>query len=308
MSLLREIQRDAASSDVRVADLLRKCKLLAARLNSQMVTQWVDCELSGYPREGEIPEYRMVNRPICYGNFYGGFHSATHVPIYPQLLPPALAKAIEQKRIIEPISVCEDLAVTAKSSLKSPWTPNWIAHVGENAYDGMQCIEAWFEFPVGVFIKIVDAVKNRVLTFALEIERQNPDAGEAVLGTHPIPEGKVTQIFNNTVHGSVGNIASGSHDFSQQADVTDNRDFSVDFKQLALELPQLREAMAQEATEPEHYDSIKAVREAEKAIENKEPSKVKGFLQKAGKWALDTSTSIGTTVAADAIKKSMGLP
>lgn len=34
MSLLREIQNDAVNSDVKVSDLLRKCKILAYRLGN----------------------------------------------------------------------------------------------------------------------------------------------------------------------------------------------------------------------------------------------------------------------------------
>lgn len=34
MSLLREIQNDAVNSNVKISDLLRKCKILAVRLGS----------------------------------------------------------------------------------------------------------------------------------------------------------------------------------------------------------------------------------------------------------------------------------
>lgn len=48
MSLLREIQDAAISSDVELAVLLRKCKVLAARLGSNEFKSWVESELSGY--------------------------------------------------------------------------------------------------------------------------------------------------------------------------------------------------------------------------------------------------------------------
>ena len=48
MSLLREIQDAAISSDVELSVLLRKCKVLAARLGNQDFKEWIDNELSGY--------------------------------------------------------------------------------------------------------------------------------------------------------------------------------------------------------------------------------------------------------------------
>ena len=44
---------------------------------------------------------------------------------------------------------------------------------------------------------------------ALEIEATNPDAGEATPDAKPIPEERVSQIFNNYVFGNVGSVASG---------------------------------------------------------------------------------------------------
>jgi hypothetical protein len=46
---------------------------------------------------------------------------------------------------------------------------------------------------------IIDTVKNRVVEFAIEIERENPNAGEAMLGINSIPEPIISQIFNNCI-------------------------------------------------------------------------------------------------------------
>jgi hypothetical protein len=57
MSLLREIQNDLSSSGSDVPTVLRKCKILAARLGSNELASWVDFELNGYPESQPIPEY-----------------------------------------------------------------------------------------------------------------------------------------------------------------------------------------------------------------------------------------------------------
>lgn len=61
MTLLRQIQQELASSDIDVVAVLRKCKILARRLHSDQFAQWVDCELNGYPKDADVPEYRTVH-------------------------------------------------------------------------------------------------------------------------------------------------------------------------------------------------------------------------------------------------------
>ena len=46
MSLLREIQNAAIDGGVKLQTLLRKCKVLAARLGNDEFSQWVDAELT----------------------------------------------------------------------------------------------------------------------------------------------------------------------------------------------------------------------------------------------------------------------
>jgi hypothetical protein len=54
MSLLREIQSELSRSGVDVIAVLRKCKILAARLSGPQFSQWVDWELEGYPKSETI--------------------------------------------------------------------------------------------------------------------------------------------------------------------------------------------------------------------------------------------------------------
>ena len=53
----------------------------------------------------------------------------------------------------------------------------------------------------------------------LEIEAQNPKAGEVEMNTNPIPEKTLTQIFNTTINGNVQNVATGSSDVNQNSQI-----------------------------------------------------------------------------------------
>lgn len=86
-----------------------------------------------------------------------------------------------------------------------------------------------------------------------------------------------------------------------------NIERSMDLSELSAELSKLRWAMSQEAKETSHHIALGEVAKAEEAAKAKDSSKVAENLKAAGKWALDIATKIGTSLATEAIKESMGL-
>jgi hypothetical protein len=79
--LLRQIQNEAADSKNEISDLLRKCRILAFRLGTTEFKEWVDFELNGYPKDTELPGYRILPAQ-AYGSFSGPFQSVVNnVPL-----------------------------------------------------------------------------------------------------------------------------------------------------------------------------------------------------------------------------------
>jgi hypothetical protein len=87
-------------------------------------------------------------------------------------------------------------------------------------YPEMQCHSVWGEIGRTEFEQIVSAVKNRILDFALKIEAENPEAGEAPINSHPVPMEKLQPIVHNVFYAPVGSIAQNSEAFSQTASIT----------------------------------------------------------------------------------------
>ena len=81
----------------------------------------------------------------------------------------------------------------------------------------------------------------------------------------------------------------------------------VDLDKLADELELLRKQLKIEGTEPEHDEAIGAVASAQVAAKNGDGIKAMESLAKAGKWAFDVATKIGTGVAITALEVSLGL-
>lgn len=82
---------------------------------------------------------------------------------------------------------------------------------------------------------------------------------------------------------------------------------SKDTKLLASELSALRTELRARATEPEHDLATAEVASAQLAAEKGDGPGAMAHLARAGKWVLGIATSIGTTVAAAAIKSALGL-
>ncbi|KAA1153799.1 hypothetical protein EU510_08390 [Pseudoalteromonas sp. FUC4] len=218
MSLLREIQDAAIDSKTDLASLLRKCKVLSARLGSQEFKAWVDAELSGYRDADCLPEYRIIH-VTSKGHFSGAFGSGLNNADIPLMcIPENFRESMSRSNMMEPVAGMEALVSKCEGgTAQEPWNPDFVALVGQKIYERMNCMQAWKVIPITSVIAALDEIRNRILNFVLEIEAQDPEAGEAALNSSPVPPEKVNQIFNTYISGSVQNVATGSHSFEQHA-------------------------------------------------------------------------------------------
>ncbi|WP_218080462.1 AbiTii domain-containing protein [Anthocerotibacter panamensis] len=216
MSLLRDIQNTAVDSASDVATLLRKCKILAVRLGNSDFRNWVDRELNGYDDRDALPDYRKL-RVESVGHFSGAFNSGLrNAPIPPVCLPAELRESIGYSYLMQPISAYTSLVdKQERSNAQENWPADLVALVGRDIYQHMNCMAAWKIIPYNALVALIDTIKTRVLNFSLEIEAQAPHAGEATLHELPLPQDKVSQVFNTYITGSVQNVATGGSHFSQ---------------------------------------------------------------------------------------------
>ena len=200
MSLLRQIQDAAVDSSVELPTLLRKCKILAFRLGNEDFKRWIDNELSGYDEKDDLPEYRILN-VNSKGHFSGAFGSGLKNADIPLLcVPEDFRESLGHSYLMQPIAAIASLVSSQSSgTIQEAWNPDWVAHFGRNIYERMVCMQAWKVIPASALVAALDTVRTRVLNFVLEIEAQNPAAGEAMIDEKPVPPEKVQQIFNTYI-------------------------------------------------------------------------------------------------------------
>ena len=220
MSLLRDIQNDVIDTNVDISVILRKCKVLAVRLGNEPFENWVDQELNGYKNKKLLPDYRII-QVYSQGNFSGPFGSSlknADIPL--SCIPKKYRENLSKCYCIESIGYYINLLNNSKgANLAEQWPPDLVVYTGEDIYQGMNCISAWKLIPNSSIFSLVEAVRNRILNFVLEIGKEAPDAGEDSPKTQKISPEKVSQVFNTTIYGNVGNISEASQDVNQTATI-----------------------------------------------------------------------------------------
>jgi hypothetical protein len=218
MSLLRDIQYAAVEPNTDISALLRRCKILAARLGNEEFERWVDHELNGYDKIEDLPKYRILHVG-SYGTFSGSFGAVlNNAPIPPSCLPEEFRDQITKSYLTHPVSsYASFVGEKEKHDVQEHWPADMVRLFGGKIYKDMNCLSAWKAIPYNALVALIDTIKTRILSFILEIEEEAPDAGEAPPNSSPIPQERVTQVFHTHIYGSVGNIAEGSQQVTQTA-------------------------------------------------------------------------------------------
>jgi hypothetical protein len=221
MSLLREIETAATESKIDISTVLRKAKILAARLQNPEFEDWVDHELNGYHDRSSLPTYRVLRAEVQ-GHLRdrSGLHW-NGAPVMTSCLPKELRDCGEKSYCCQPIATIASMAARANdgNELQAPWPQELAIRFGAKGYNGCECLGAWQIVSPNALVGIVETVRNRILEFVLKIEAQNPDAGEAPPNSQPVPSEKVQMIFNNVFNASVGNFAQNSEHLSQSISI-----------------------------------------------------------------------------------------
>lgn len=298
MTLLREIQQAAVATDVKVPVLLRMCKILAARLGNDDFKAWVEHELSGYPNSRSLPDYRILS-VTSRGNFVGATMNLNGVPIPLHHLPKETREALEHASLTEPISSYVDLVENAAAEdPEQQWHSGLVAAFCQKIFVGMTCLGAWKVVPRNALVGVIDAVRNRVLSFALEVQSEAPDAGEAPPNSPPLPQEEVSRVVRVTIYGGVQNLALDSTGFTQQAMTAVN---AGDMDSLAKFLTSL-------GIEGEDMDALREAIEQDGRGKKSE----KNFGKRVSEWtgrmvgkAASGVWNVTTTVAADVLTKAI---
>jgi hypothetical protein len=308
MTLLQQIQMEVVDSSSDLPSVLRKCRILAQRLDHDGFKQWVIYELEGYPNAQDVPPYRITNRALILGIFSGPFGSGINNAQIPKSAIPQqwrrrLTEVVFTQSVAAITTMFHDASQPKSGGLRVAWPAEAYSIVGQgDIFEGMNLMQAWMTVPGSELAAILNSVRAKILEFVLEVESRDPEAGEAVKEKNQIPKDQVQHIFQTTIQGDVANMAQGSHGFSQQA--------MVQVKNGDVEA--LVSAMTKLGLDQEDITELRsAVSQEPKAPAGKFGNKVTNWLgkviSKSAQGAYTISTSVAGHLITDALKKYYGL-
>lgn len=273
MSLLEEIQTAAVEVNSDLGSLLRKCKVLAARLGSKPLEDWLLWESNGYPKGVEVPDYRIWSLRVK-GHFSGpGGSGLKNAPIPLHLIPERARKFYERYECRQSVASIEALLKDLRGGVITVDTADLALLLGNKVYQYQNCVQSWAEFSPGNLIELLNAVRNRILDFTLAVWKEAPKAGESQTNvTSAIQPAKVTQIFNTTIYGGSANLVGTAHESTIAFNIN-----TQDFASLSYVLRN------QGVTEPD-------IKELEHAIQSDQVPK------EAGKFGPKVSSWIATMI------------
>ncbi|MFJ5455204.1 hypothetical protein ACIPT4_19415 [Pectobacterium jejuense] len=234
MSLLHQIQESVVQDGSSLGPILLKLRLLAARLGSNDLEEWVRHESEGYPPDAVLPDYRIVG--VTYkGTFSGPFGSGIkNAPIPPILIKQFADDSWNNFSVRESIAAVGELVkASADGGSLGINASNLILLLQGKIYDGYACNDISGDISVVSLSEISQAVRNKVLELTIELEKSIPAAAHITFGTQNMNNdnaSKAQQITQQIIYGNVGNAISGGSESNITVNIQSyNRESVVDY-------------------------------------------------------------------------------
>ena len=213
---MHEIQELIVQEGADLSSILLKLRLLASRLGSDILEEWVKHESEGYPKDIEVPPYRIVG--VSYhGTWAGPFGSAiNNVPIPSYLIQQYAGDKWVNIEIRESIAAVDELVKNSSegSGHLGIDASNLILLLQGKVYKDYSCIDIRASISPTSLAEIRQAVRSRILELTIELEKAIPEAAKVEFGPPVKQEGnpeRVQQISQQIIYGNVTTAVAGRH-------------------------------------------------------------------------------------------------
>jgi hypothetical protein len=264
----------------------------------------VNHELNGYPRDGELPDYRILPAQVL-ANMASIVYQIKSHPIPLGHLEQEQRESLKTAKIYQSLSVLEKLVEKEGGSLQIPipMELNWI--LGKDIDNGFMIQRAWSSIEQADVVGIFVQVRSRLLDFVLELKDQLGDDvtdQEIKQRTDSID---APGLFKNAIFGDNATIVVGSHNSQEVFNIAVKGDFHALAKHL-------KQHGVHESNIAELEEAIKNDENTPEIKQKKFGPSVRAWLQNMLSKAVDSSWNIELGVASSllamALQKYYGWP
>lgn len=300
MSLLHEIQSAVLNEGLDLGPILLKLRLLASRIGSQPLADWVKFESEGYINNATVPDYRIL--PVSYTASFSGPYGTgiQNAPISSYLIEKFAGKQWVKYEMNQSIAAVDELlsSSTNGGSLGIN-AANLILLLQGKVYPDYSCISVTGNIPRSGLAAIRHSVRSRVLELTIELEKMIPEASVVSLGPADFiassSTAAATKISQQIIYGNYTSISAvGNGNRIDIAIVERNTQSLKDF----LSKSGLTESDASELAK------LASDEEPESKSEPMGP-KVREWIVKNIKKATNGTWKVGISVATDLIKEAL---
>lgn len=310
MIYLEQIIEELVDSKSSLSGPLLKTKVLAHKLKSQELLNWINSELNGYQSDNVVPSYRIIGCNVT-GSWINGQWKATNNNLPIMHLEKEVQEALRTIPFSNGISSLESFITdNAKGIIYMPVPPELGEYIAEtfrdagNPFFTMTGIRK--EISVSGIQQILGYIRNKLMDFILKLDEEygSIDSLDDLAKTDENINEKITIIMSQTINNSGdGNIINTGDKNTFNSSITINKGDIEAFKQFL-----------------ESYDiDKKEIDEISSIVKEEEPDKEnKRFGQKTNDWikkmidkALNGTWQVGIgaagTILAEAIKSYYGM-
>lgn len=264
--IVLELQRNLISDQCDILSALRKAKVIASKLSLLEFENWIDQELNGY--HNDVPEYRKVR------GLMRAHYCNTWIPVQ---MNEKLESKICEQYMTQPISTILEYANEKESGSLRLYPGAEMQNALNKLYDLPLGAEFALQPESGAVKAIIEAVKNALLNWTLELEKKGIIGEDLTFSTEEKEVAKemstsVTNYYGQTniISAPIENMQLISGNNNQAAiDITMGKEFLSELKTKINEEPiseknksealQLLEEISQKIDQKRKPNVIKSV-------------------------------------------------
>ncbi|KYG85051.1 hypothetical protein AWW67_17585 [Roseivirga seohaensis] len=176
MKLINDIINELIDTDKSISSPLLKTKVLASRLQNEILLNWVSNELKGYDKSSDLPDYRKYKGNIT-GTYINGNMQYNDQPVPTIGLKRELEEVIRSMDFNQSIASLEILKAENKSGTLEHKFPAELTGLIQQNWRKMgnpylQLINCKKSIPVNAVVEILSYVRNNLLDFMLKIDSE----------------------------------------------------------------------------------------------------------------------------------------
>ncbi|AIO25763.1 AbiTii domain-containing protein [Burkholderia cepacia] len=208
MQLFDDIVTLLSDETKSLTSALLKTRVLMHRIGHKDIDGWLACELNGYPKDAQIPNYRIVGANVIgtVENIAKRYNNVTLPTLH---LPEVFRERFNRAHLAHSVAELESFAVAKEGSVASAIPPELYGMMSK-PYDGDFSVTSAKSVIGSTSIKgVLVEIRSRLLEFVLSLQDKIGDVPEGEM--KKAAEGLNTgALFQSAVFGSNTTIVVGS--------------------------------------------------------------------------------------------------